>query len=217
MSTAKNNNGYNNKRSASDGGHNNADADGGESEESFVDKMKRIIINFGHNTKLCCFKVSKQTEISTIDFKVTQIKKKFGIDYLTLIENDAPVTELKSCLKTALKDIAVFQDKIDDHLDQIDGKEQAINSEKIVAPPTRTKSVTKKMEKEGDNNNEIQVQLPTATIDEIHDHDSKNGSNVTSDLPVAETETGTATPVDQQQRKKKKKKRKSTQQNSIEQ
>jgi hypothetical protein len=199
MSTANNNNGYNNKRSASDG-----DADGGESKESFVDKMKRIIINFGHNTKLCCFKVSKQTEISVSDFKVAQIKKKFGIDYLTLIENDAPVTELKSCLKTALKDIAVFQDKIDDHLDQIDGKEQAINSEKIVAPPTRTKSVTKKMEKkEGDNNNnEIQVQLPTATIDEIHDHDSKNGSN---------------TPVDQQQRKNKKKKKKSTQQNSIEQ
>ena len=201
MSTANNNNGYNNKRSASDGGHNNADADGGESNESFVDKMKRIIINFGHNTKLCCFKVSKQTEISVSDFKVAQIKKKFGIDYLTLIENDAPVTELKSCLKTALKDIAVFQDKIDDHLDQIDGKEQAINSEKIVAPPTRTKSVTKKMEKEGDNSNEIQVQLPTATIDEIHDHDSKNGS----------------TQVDPQQRKKKKKKKKSTQQNSIEQ
>ena len=208
MSTANNNNGYNNKRSASDGGNNNnTDADGGESEkESFVDKMKRIIINFGHNTKLCCFKVSKQTEISVSDFKVAQIKKKFGIDYLTLIENDAPVTELKSCLKTALKDIAVFQDKIDDHLDQIDGKEQAINSEKIVAPPTRTKSVTKKMEKEGDSSNEIQVQLPTATIDEIHDHDSKNGSNVTFDSPV-----------DQQQRKKKKKKKKSTQQNSIEQ
>ena len=62
MSTANNNNGYNNKRSASDGGNKNADADadGGESEESFVNKMKRLIINFGHNTKLCCFKVSKQ-------------------------------------------------------------------------------------------------------------------------------------------------------------
>jgi hypothetical protein len=216
MSKANNNNDYNNKRSASDGGINDADADG-ESKESFVDKMKRIMINFGHNTKLCCFKASKQTEISSIDFKVTQMKKKFGIDYLTLIENNAPVTELKSCLKTALKDIAVLQDQIDDHLDQIDGKEQAVNNEKIAPPPT--KSVTRKMEKGGDNSNEIPVQLPIATIDEIHDHDSKNGSNVPFDLPVAETGKGTAAPIDQQQqqRKKKKKKKKSTKPNIIEQ
>ncbi|MGK3745332.1 MAG: hypothetical protein ACI8RD_010658 [Bacillariaceae sp.] len=217
MSKANNNDGYNNERSASGDGINNndnaADNDGESEQESVVDKMKRIMINFGHSTKLWCFKAKKQTQFVTIDFKVTQIKKKFGIDYLTLIENNEPATELKRCLKIALKDIAVLQDQIDDHIDQIDDKEQEVNNEKIVAPPP--KSVTKKMEKGGDNNNnnEIQVQLPTATIDEIHDHDSKNGSsNVPFDLPVAETETVTATaiPIDQQQQKKKKKKKKST-------
>lgn len=84
-------------------------------------------------TVLCCFKAKKQTEISALDFQILQLKKKFGVDYLTLVDDNASVEKLKKCLQTALNDVAELQGQIDDHLAQIDGKEQRANN-KITTP-----------------------------------------------------------------------------------
>lgn len=96
-------------------------------DESFVDKMKRMASNCGHATGLCCFKAKKQTQISALEFKISQRKKKFGVDYLTLVERHASQAALKGCLKEAEDDIAKFQEEIDELLETINDMEQDTN------------------------------------------------------------------------------------------
>jgi hypothetical protein len=100
-------------------------------DESFVEKIQRMASNCGHATGLCCFKAKTQTQISALEFKIAQRKKKFGIDYLTLVDRHASQQALKDCLKGAQDDIAKFQGDIDEMLHTIDDKEQETN-EKIV-------------------------------------------------------------------------------------
>jgi hypothetical protein len=96
--------------------------------------MKRMATNCAHETGLCCFKAKKQTQISALEVQIAQRKKKFGVDYLTLVQEGASPHKLKQCLKEAQSDIAKLQSHIDEHLDKIDGKEQQV-SERIVAAP----------------------------------------------------------------------------------
>lgn len=102
---------------------------------SFIDSMKAMRSNFKYTTVLCCFKAKKQTKVSSLEFQILQLKKKFGVDYLTLVSENAPVEDLKDCLKTALEELSNLQEEIDDTLDEIDEKEHKVN-EKI----SRTKS-----------------------------------------------------------------------------
>ncbi|KAL3899645.1 MAG: hypothetical protein SGARI_006411, partial [Bacillariaceae sp.] len=104
---------------------------GDEPEEPFDEKVKRMATNCGHETGLCCFKAQKQTQISALELQVSQRKKKFGVDYLSLVKENAGQQKLKECLKEAQSDLAKLQGQIDEHLDNIDGKEQQVN-EKIV-------------------------------------------------------------------------------------
>lgn len=116
----------------------NEDGDGGKNEEPFGDKMQRMATNCGHETGLCCFKARKQTQISALELKINQLKKKFGVDYLTLVNRQASPTELKKCLKQAQAEIADLQAQIDGHLDLIDGKEEEINDKIVIAPTDST-------------------------------------------------------------------------------
>jgi hypothetical protein len=104
-----------------------------QEEESFMDKMKRMASNCGHATGLCCFKAQKQTQISALEFKISQRKKKFGIDYLTLVDRHASQAALKDCLRAAQDDISKLQGEIDELLVTIDGKEQDINQKIVTA------------------------------------------------------------------------------------
>ena len=74
----------------------------GEEKEGFMDKMKRSMSNCCAGTGLCCFKFKEQTQISALEFKIKSRQKKFGVDYLTLVENKASPQDLKSCLKDCL-------------------------------------------------------------------------------------------------------------------
>ena len=82
-----------------------------EVSESFLSKMG-----------LCCFKFKEQSMISGLEFRVKNRQKKFGVDYLTLVEEKASQDDLKECLKEALADIAKIQEKINEHYDAIDNK-----------------------------------------------------------------------------------------------
>jgi hypothetical protein len=108
-----------------------------DEKEAFGDKVQRMATNCGHETGLCCFKAQKQTQISALELKINQRKKKFGVDYLTLVNQQASPTALKECLKQARDDIRELQSQIDEHLDLIDGKEQEVN-DKIVTVPTES-------------------------------------------------------------------------------
>ena len=74
----------------------------------------------------CCFKFKEQTQISALEFKIANRQKKFGVDYLTLVERKAPQAALKECLKEAMKEINELQAQINDHYDSIEEKKQGL-------------------------------------------------------------------------------------------
>ena len=95
---------------------------------SFVDKMRIMWSNFKYSTVLCCFKLKRQTNISILEYKIEKLKKNFGVDYLTLVGDDAPVEDLKECLRVALEDLDMLQEEIEDNLDEIYDKELRVYS-----------------------------------------------------------------------------------------
>jgi len=97
-------------------------SDGAEQKKGFMDKVKFGFVNCCSSTGLCCFKLKSQTQISALEFKIANRQKKFGVDYLTLVERKASQAALKECLKEALRDIAELQTQVNDHYDNIDNK-----------------------------------------------------------------------------------------------
>lgn len=93
------------------------------SSPSFVEKMKLMCSNAKNSTGLCCFKMKKRTEISALELRILQLKKKFGVEYLTLVGEKASASDLKKCLKKSVDEVADLQEEIEDHLHQIAGEE----------------------------------------------------------------------------------------------
>ena len=122
----------------------NRDEEGGvaEEQESFLDKMKRMTTNCCQATGLCCFKFKEQSQISGLEYKITNRQKKFGVDYLTLVEEKASQDALKKCLREALGDIAEIQREINSHHDKIDSKKAEVD-EKIKTAPASSKRSSK--------------------------------------------------------------------------
>jgi hypothetical protein len=99
--------------------------------ETFGDKVKRMASNCAHATGLCCFKMSKQTQITVLEQKVLSRQRKFGVDYLSLIDRNASQTALNECLVIAQSDIAKLKEQINEHENTIEEK-QASTDEKII-------------------------------------------------------------------------------------
>lgn len=112
-------------------------------------KLQQMMNNCLQSTGLCCFKVSKNTNIQILEARITARKKKFGVDYINLIHKQAPDSHLKKCLKDALDEIAEFQEDIEDNYDRIDDKTKTVR-ESIAdnnnnnSNSTKTKTKTKK-------------------------------------------------------------------------
>ena len=100
-------------------------------EESFGDKVKRMANNCGHATGLCCLKMGKQTQITVLEQKILARQRKFGVDYLNLVDRSASQAALNDCVREAQQDIAKLQQQIDEHENVIDEK-QAAAEEKII-------------------------------------------------------------------------------------
>jgi hypothetical protein len=128
--------------------NNNNAGDNTEENEGILDKMKRMTNNCCAATGLCCFKFKEQSQISALEMKVIPRQKKFGVDYLTLVERHASPKELKNCLKEALNDIAVLQGQINDHHDKIDTKETEVNTNIKEGPGEKKPPKKKKEEKD---------------------------------------------------------------------
>lgn len=105
----------------------------GGQEEPIGEKTKRLANNCGQSTGLLCFKMKKTSQITVLEQKKVSRQRKFGIDYMSLVESKAPQEELKSCLRDALRDINAIQEKMNSHYDNIDEKE-AETKTKIVPP-----------------------------------------------------------------------------------
>lgn len=75
---------------------------------------------------LLCFKAKERTKITALEFKLKSRQKKFGVDYLTLVEKNASQQELKRCLRHAMDEIEQLQDEIEEHLLSIEDREGEI-------------------------------------------------------------------------------------------
>lgn len=91
-------------------------------------KMRIMWSTFKYSNILCCFKLKKQTDISILEYKIEKLKRNFGIDYLTLVGDDADVEDLKECLRVALEELDMLQNEIEDIRDEIYDKEARVNS-----------------------------------------------------------------------------------------
>ena len=62
------------------------------------------------------------THIAMLENQILARRKRFGIDYLSLVDRNAPEAHLKKCIKDAIDDIEKLRDDIDDHADRIDNR-----------------------------------------------------------------------------------------------
>jgi len=101
--------------------------------------MKRKAGNGMQSAGLCCFKMSENTQIAFLENQVAARQKKFGIDYLTLMDKNAPESHLKKCIQDAMNDIDKIREDIDDRFDKIDGKTHEVRQSIKPAPGQQTK------------------------------------------------------------------------------
>lgn len=98
--------------------------------------------DFKYTTILCCFKFRKQVNVSLLQFQILKLKEKFGVDYMTLVSENASVEDLKECLRTALEEISVREEEIQQNLREISRKELRVNGKmrkvKQSAEPPKT-------------------------------------------------------------------------------
>jgi len=99
-----------------------------QNNEAFGDKMKRVTGNCLQSTGLCCFKLTKNTNIQVLEARISSRKKKFGIDYINLVQKQAPQAHLQKCLKDTLADIEEMQNEINENYDMIDGRANEVRS-----------------------------------------------------------------------------------------
>ena len=96
--------------------------------------MKRKTDNTVQSAGLCCFKMKENTHIAMLENQVIARQKKFGIDYLTLVDKKVPESHLKKCVKDAVDDIHNIRGEIDDHFDKIDDKADEVQQKIKLAP-----------------------------------------------------------------------------------
>lgn len=75
---------------------------------------------------LCCFKAKQKTQITALEFKLKKRQKKFGVDYLNLVERKAGQQELQRCLRNAMDEIKELQEEIDRLAEEIEGREEQV-------------------------------------------------------------------------------------------
>lgn len=83
--------------------------------------------NFKYPLVLAVFKFKKQTNISILEYKAMRLKSKFGIDYLTLVGESAPVRDLELCLGSTLEEFNDLLAEIQKNKKLIEAKQKRIN------------------------------------------------------------------------------------------
>jgi hypothetical protein len=166
-----------------------------EEKEGFMDKVSRSVSNCCASTGLCCFKMKEQSQISALEFKITNRQKKFGVDYLNLVQRQEPPSSLKECLRHALNDISVLQNQTNEHYDNISSKEEEVNGNIKPDPDKKSKyKDTKKADKQEEEDE-----------DEDDDEDVYEQPESTPEESKAESKTEEADPPKKKSTKKKKK------------
>jgi hypothetical protein len=131
----------------------------------FADKTSMEVGVCCHNVTLCCSKVKGRSQVAALEYKLKNRQKKFGVDYLSLVERNASQQELKRCLGNAMEEIEYLQDEINRHLDSIQGGEEQVQD------PCKSarEHIPGKDQVEDTNSNKMETERPLFTIDSDED------------------------------------------------
>lgn len=106
--------------------------------------MSSAWCNFKYPVVLAYFKFKKRTRISILEYRATRLKSKFGIDYLTLVGDGAPVKALERCLGSTLEEFNALDAEIRENNRLVEEKEKRTNEKMgVVIPPPPPKLVEK--------------------------------------------------------------------------
>lgn len=123
--------------------------------------LKSMFSSVKYSSLLCCFKFKKQTKISILKHQIVKLKENFGVDYLTLVEENASVDELKECLRKTLEELDNLQAEIKNNLDEIEGREQKMKSMHRVSFAANSRPVKR---------NSISEMIPSISFSNNHSH-----------------------------------------------
>ena len=112
-------------------------------QEGTGDKAKRHANNCWLNCGLFCFKFKQNTKIQLLEFKIKQRQQQFGVEYLTLIQENkgkpksAQDEALKKCVQTAKDDLRELKQQVDALDDEMDVAEKETETKKISSPSSK--------------------------------------------------------------------------------
>ena len=144
--------------------------------EGFADKFSQQVSSCCAMTGLCCFKMKENTNITILNQKITNRKKTFGVDYLTLIGNKAAQPQLKTCVKEALADISKLQTEMNEHYDNIDHKQAEVDSKIRGEAPQETNDSTSP-----DPRKQRPVENIVSEVEDVDDEDEGASSSKKKD------------------------------------
>lgn len=105
-----------------------------DNKEPLLAKIKRKTVIAGHATRFGAYKTKKNAQIQAVKFKIVERKKKFGVDYMDLVEENASQNEIRACMEEAMKDLAELRSQIEKHSSKIDQREEDFQ-DMINTPP----------------------------------------------------------------------------------
>lgn len=95
-----------------------------QTKEPLFAKLKRKTTNAGHTTRLGAYKTKKAAQITAIKSKILDRKKKFGVEYMDLIEQKKNPQVLRGCIEHALKELDELRKQMEKHQKKIVAKEE---------------------------------------------------------------------------------------------
>lgn len=98
--------------------------------DSIVKKIQRKAVNGWVATKTHSLNTKEHAIIKKIEYDIRSRRQQFGLDYLTLKDNESTTSEeLQSCLDNALSDIATLKAQIQEHQEKIDMNKLALQQQ----------------------------------------------------------------------------------------
>ena len=70
-----------------------------QEEESLQSMLYRTSMNTFHRAEIFCKKTERNAKLAVKKLQLRQVKKTFGVDYMTLLEKDANPDELEQCMR----------------------------------------------------------------------------------------------------------------------
>ena len=105
-------------------------------EESIMDHISRTCGNCWASTIACSTNAKDKTRIKQMEYNIASRKKKFGLDYIDLVEKGATEAELKTCVDGALADINEIKEDISERRKKIEKTNEHLHSK--MGAPTAT-------------------------------------------------------------------------------